>query len=184
MRKRGLNPKQERFVEEYLKDLNASAAARRAGYSLKSAHRIGQTLIAKSHIQEAVRLGKEKRSKETGIDANWVLRELEDIYKANKLDIYADGGNDAAGKPKPMKLKPMKEWPLRMQRLLKGFRKGELLFFGDPVKVLELIGKHVDVVAFRERHELTGKDGRPIETTGTIRIEFVDAGDDSNSEDV
>ena len=42
-----LTPKQERFVDEYLVDLNATAAAKRAGYSEKSASRIAIELLNK-----------------------------------------------------------------------------------------------------------------------------------------
>ena len=38
-----LTPKQERFCQEYLVDLNAAAAARRAGYSKQTAGVIGQS---------------------------------------------------------------------------------------------------------------------------------------------
>jgi len=55
-----LTPKQERFVEEYLIDLNASDAARRAGYSAKSARLIGQQLLAKTSLALAI---SEKRAK-------------------------------------------------------------------------------------------------------------------------
>ena len=40
----GLTPKQEAFVQEYLVDMNAAAAATRAGYSEKTAKSIGLEL--------------------------------------------------------------------------------------------------------------------------------------------
>ena len=49
MSARKLSPKQEVFVQEYLKDLNATQAAIRAGYSEKSASRIGIELLNKNH---------------------------------------------------------------------------------------------------------------------------------------
>jgi phage terminase small subunit len=42
-----LTPKQARFVEEYLLDLNATQAATRAGYSKKTANEQGAQLLAK-----------------------------------------------------------------------------------------------------------------------------------------
>ena len=50
-----LTPKQQKFVDEYLIDLNATQAAIRAGYSAKTAGWIGQKLVAKSHISESIR---------------------------------------------------------------------------------------------------------------------------------
>lgn len=47
MARSGLTPKQARFVEEYLIDLNASDAARRAGYSRKTADEIGRRYLEK-----------------------------------------------------------------------------------------------------------------------------------------
>lgn len=51
---RELTPKQERFVEEYLVDLNATQAAIRAGYSAKTAEWQGPQLLGKSHVAAAV----------------------------------------------------------------------------------------------------------------------------------
>ena len=51
-----LTAKQERFVNEYLVDLNASKAAIRAGYSEKSAYSIGQENLCKPEIREATQI--------------------------------------------------------------------------------------------------------------------------------
>ena len=47
-----LTVKQERFVREYLVDLNATAAAKRAGYSQKTARAIGKENLTKPDIQQ------------------------------------------------------------------------------------------------------------------------------------
>jgi phage terminase small subunit len=57
-----LTPKQQRFVEEYLKDLNATAAARRAGYSSKNADKIGPELLGKTRVSEAIVAAKAERA--------------------------------------------------------------------------------------------------------------------------
>ena len=49
-----LTPRQARFVENYLLDLNASAAAARAGYSRKTARSIGQRLLTNVYIEVAI----------------------------------------------------------------------------------------------------------------------------------
>ena len=49
-----LTPKQKRFVAEYLVDLNATAAAKRAGYSAKTADRIGPELLGKTCVSQAI----------------------------------------------------------------------------------------------------------------------------------
>ena len=49
-----LTPKQQRFVEEYLIDLNATQAAIRAGYSEKTAYSVGHENLKKPEIQKAI----------------------------------------------------------------------------------------------------------------------------------
>jgi phage terminase small subunit len=72
-----LTPKQERFCREYLVDLNASAAARRAGYSEESAGAIGGQLLAKTHIYERIVELTEKRNARTEITGDMIVRQLE-----------------------------------------------------------------------------------------------------------
>lgn len=71
-----LTPKQTRFVEEYLLDLNAAAAARRAGYSEKNADSIAAQLLSKTKVFEAVQSAVAARSAKTGITAEYVLENL------------------------------------------------------------------------------------------------------------
>ena len=70
-----LSPKQARFVEDYLLDLNASAAARRAGYSERTAGQTGFELLKKPEIQAAIQEAQQQRSERTEITADKVLRE-------------------------------------------------------------------------------------------------------------
>lgn len=49
-----MTPKQQRFVEEYLIDLNATQAAIRAGYSADTAHAIGYENLSKPEVADAV----------------------------------------------------------------------------------------------------------------------------------
>ena len=68
-----LTPKQERFVAEYLVDLNATQAAIRAGYSEKTAQMIGSENLAKPLIAAAVAAAVAKRSERTEITQDYVL---------------------------------------------------------------------------------------------------------------
>jgi phage terminase small subunit len=74
-----LNPRQARFVDEFLVDLSATAAARRAGYSKKTAGSQGHDLLKKPEIQSAIELAQAERAKQTGINAEWVVKQLVDI---------------------------------------------------------------------------------------------------------
>lgn len=55
-----LTPKQQRFVDEYLIDLNATQAAIRAGYSEKTAKVIAAQNLSKLNVQEAIEEAKNK----------------------------------------------------------------------------------------------------------------------------
>lgn len=103
-RERKLTPKQERFVEEYLVDLNATAAARRAGYSEKTADRIGAELLGKTWVREAIEKAKTQRSARLHITQDDVVKELWRFYRTNSVVIEKWGfsgrekdkdGNDA-----------------------------------------------------------------------------------------
>ena len=76
-----LTPKQQRFVEEYLVDLNGAAAARRAGYSAKNADNIASELLGKTQVREALAAAMEERSRRVEIDADYVLKNLVEIVE-------------------------------------------------------------------------------------------------------
>lgn len=78
-----LRPKQQRFVEEYLADLNATKAAIRAGYSPRTARQVGYENLTKPDIAEAVCEAKITRSNRTEITQDRVLEELARIAFAN-----------------------------------------------------------------------------------------------------
>ncbi len=71
-----LRPKQQKFVEEYLLDLNATAAAKRAGYSPKTAESIGYENLRKPQIQAAIQEKRQKISDEIDLTRNDILKGL------------------------------------------------------------------------------------------------------------
>ncbi len=91
-----LKPKQARFVEEYLIDLNATEAAIRAGYSAKTAAVIGYENLTKPHIAAAIATARSKQSERTALTADMVVRELAKIGFANMGDylrVIKPGGD-------------------------------------------------------------------------------------------
>lgn len=164
-----LTPKQQRFVEEYLLDLNASAAARRAGYSERTAFRMGQENMQKPAIAAAIAAAQQKRSQRTQIDADWLLTRLAEEAEADLADLYREDGG----------LKPVHEWPEVWRKglvagveVLEEFsgsgREREQIGWvkkvklADRAKVKELIGRHVAIGAFRDKVEHTGPGGQPL----------------------
>ncbi|HDT6101110.1 TPA: terminase small subunit [Yersinia enterocolitica] len=156
-----LTDKQELFAREYLKDLNATQAAIRAGYSEKTARKIGSENLTKPDIAERIIELKDVRNEEVGIDAAYVLRRLVEIDRMDVLDILKDDGG----------IKPISEWPKVWRTTLSGFDINtsitnfdettienilKKIKWPDKVKNLELLGKHVDVQAFKERTEISG----------------------------
>ena len=71
-----MTAKQERFVQEYLVDLNATQAALRAGYSEKTARSIGAENLSKPDIEKAIADALEARRLRTEITQDRVLEEL------------------------------------------------------------------------------------------------------------
>ena len=89
-----LTPKQERFCQEYLVDLNASAAARRAGYSKATARAIGNENLQKPDVAERIAEMRAQQAERVQVDADRVLRELCLIGFSNMADFvvaYEDG---------------------------------------------------------------------------------------------
>ena len=88
-----LTTKQSRFVSEYLIDLNATAAARRAGYSAKTADRIGPELLGKTCVAAAIAEGQAAREARTQITQDRVLRELARIGFSDMRKLLQWSGN-------------------------------------------------------------------------------------------
>ena len=71
-----MTPKQQRFVDEYLIDLNATQAAIRAGYSARTAAETGHENLRKPQIAAALEAQMKVRSERLEIDADRVLQEI------------------------------------------------------------------------------------------------------------
>jgi hypothetical protein len=76
-RQRALTPKQMRFTQEFVIDLNATQAAIRAGYSAKTANEQGARLLANASIAAAIATAQGARAERLQIDADKVLADLE-----------------------------------------------------------------------------------------------------------
>lgn len=153
-------PKREMFCREYIKDLNGTQAAIRAGYSEKTANRIASELLTKPDVQARVMELQSVRVEEVRIDANYVLKRLIEIDEMDIADILDDGGD----------FLPIKKWPKIWRTRLSGLdisiiNSGDTeaiikkIKWPDKVKNLELIGKHIGVGAFTEKVDHTSSDG-------------------------
>lgn len=166
-----LSPRQSRFIDEYMKDLNAKRAAIRAGYTENSAKTMGPKLLTYAHVQEELAKRMETRSNRTQVDADYVLRRILEIDLLDVADIMYEDGS----------LKPVSEWPGPWRRSVNGLdvveiTKGDMekvikkLKWPDKLRNLELMGRHVNVAAFKETIDHKSTDGSmtPHEIVRTV----------------
>lgn len=89
----GLNPKQQAFVNEYVKDFNGTQAAIRAGYSKKTANEQAAQLLAKLSIQQAVKGFQQKVAQNTEVTVESLILELKKIAFSD-VGKYLEPGNE------------------------------------------------------------------------------------------
>ena len=88
-----LTPKQKRFVDEYLIDLNATQAAIRAGYRSNSARVTAAKLLTKANIEIYLAQQQKDRESRTMITQEMVLKEYGKISFFDPRRLYDDEGN-------------------------------------------------------------------------------------------
>ncbi|GJL37885.1 terminase [Enterobacter hormaechei] len=158
-----LTAMQEAYAQEYIKcPENQAQAAINAGFSPKSAHVKASIMMRDERIQKRIAELMAERNKRLRVSADYVLLRLVEIDQMDVLDILNDD----------MSIKPVSQWPKVWRQYLSGFDLADMfegrgdekelvgilkkIKWPDKVKNLELIGKHVDVNAFKERVEVSG----------------------------
>lgn len=157
-----LSVMKEAYCQEYIKcPENQTQAAINAGYSPNTAAKFASQNMRDERVQKRIAELMEERNKRMRVSADYVLMRLVEIDQMDVLDILNDDGS----------LKPIREWPKIWRTTLSGFDLSSTIMnmnedsietilkkikWPDKVKNLELIGKHVDVNAFKERLEVSG----------------------------
>lgn len=157
-----LTAMQEAYAQEYTKcPENQTQAAINAGFSPNTAAVKASVMMRDERIQKRIAELMEERNKRLRVSADYVLMRLVEIDQMDVIDILNDDGS----------LKPIREWPKIWRTTLSGFDLSSTIMnmnedaietilkkikWPDKVKNLELIGKHVDVNAFKERLEVSG----------------------------
>lgn len=90
-----LTPKRQRFVEEYIVDLNATQAAIRAGYAARSADVTGSRLLGNARVSAAVQEAQAARSKRTEMSQDWIIDHLRENVGAAKAEAQYNASNKA-----------------------------------------------------------------------------------------
>ncbi|WP_343482790.1 terminase small subunit [Enterobacter cloacae] len=158
-----LTAMQEAYCQSYIKTPeNQSQAAIDAGFSPNTAAVKASVMMRDERIQKRIAELMEERNKRNRVSADYVLMRLVEIDQMDVIDILNDD----------MSIKPVSEWPKVWRQYLTGFELADMfegrgdekelvgilkkIKWPDKVKNLELIGKHVDVNAFKERLEVSG----------------------------
>ena len=160
-----LTPKQERFVQEYLVDLNATAAAKRAGYSAKNADKIGSELLGKTRVSEAIQKAIQERSQRTEITQDMVIAELAklgffDIRKlfdkdGKPLDI-SKLDDDTAAALVGLDVQDISDNDGNYIGFLKKYK------MADKIRALELLGKHLGTWEHQDKQQTAVEDLTPL----------------------
>lgn len=167
-----LTPKQSRFVQEYLIDLNATQAAIRAGYSKKTAHAIGSENLSKPLIIEELQVERLRLAKVTKVTPERVIAELAKIGFSDVRSILTDEGgiqdvsdwsDDAAG--------AIASFEVAAAPGHDGEPSGRVykVKTWDKLNALEKMGKHLGMFATKVEH--SGPDGGPIQTEELSALE-------------
>ncbi|HDU2632370.1 TPA: terminase small subunit [Yersinia enterocolitica] len=153
-----LTPKQELFCREYLKDLNATQAAIRAGYSEKTAQVQSSRLLSNVMVQQRVSELAAERNIRVGIDADYVLRQAVKLHERCMQEVE----------------------PITDRRGEEITDEDGKTIFGFDAKgaaaALKLVGEHISVQAFKVnvKNEHTGPNGGPIQYVDITEEELQD----------
>ncbi|NGP62694.1 terminase small subunit [Paenibacillus thiaminolyticus] len=163
-----LTAKQKAFVQEYLIDLNATQAAIRAGYSAKTARKIGAENLTKPDIQKAIQEAMERREKRTEITQDRVLQELAKIgfadiksylsFRTERAVVGYETVDDEEvpvfGYQDVIELKPSDQVDGAVISEVKHTKEGIAFKLHDKVSALEKIGRHLGM--FKDKVEHSG----------------------------
>jgi len=157
-----LTIKQENFCQDYVTSGDASKAYRSAYKAGKmkpaTINRNAATLLKSNKIATRVNELKSERCERTKIDADYVLMRHVEIDVMDVIDIMDDAGN----------VLPIRQWPKVWRQTISGIDLHELVTkdtltiikkikWPDKTRNLELLGKHVDVQAYKDKVEVEGK---------------------------
>lgn len=83
-----MTPRQRRFCEEFAKDLNATQAAIRAGFSARTAKQQGARLLSNVDVQQLIEAAQRERAERVGLDVDRLMLELARIATADVRKLF------------------------------------------------------------------------------------------------
>src|SRR5690606_39059672 len=151
-----LTPKQQRFADEYLIDLNATQAAIRAGYSPKSAEQQGSRLLSNAKVRAYIDERMAELSRRTGVTQERIIRELARIafldptklVNMDTVELLDDATEDDRAAIAAVKVKTISGEETEMvEREIR---------FADKIKALELLGKRFGMWIDKQQVDVQG----------------------------
>lgn len=165
-----LTPKQTRFVDEYLVDLNASAAARRAGYSAKNANVTGPRLLANASISDAIAARQAALSNKTGITAERIINELAKIAFVDRRGIASLKGGKVTFKDFDELTDDQAALVEEVSQTITDAGGTIRVRLGNKVEALKLLGDHLGIFD-------QGEVGAPVNAQIVVEIVEVKKGE-------
>jgi phage terminase small subunit len=187
---RVLTAREAAFVDEYLVDLNGSAAAARAGYAPGHTRRQAVRLLALPEVQAAIAVAQDERAKRTRITQDMVLRHWEAIATVDVREIieYRRSSclkcwpeherverinpecrhclGDGHGRPFIHDTRTLSPGAAKLYAGVQVGKDGIKALIEAREKAWENIARHLGM--FKEKVEVTGKDGAPMQTAVII----------------
>lgn len=154
-----LNAKQARFVQEYLKDLNITQAALRAGYKPKSAEVQGSRLLRHAGVAAAVQEGMKRRAKRAEVTQDMVLNELKRVAFSSMAKLADWGPNGVRLKDSSTLDEDDKASVQEVTETITKEGGSQKIKQYDKVRALELLGRHLGM--WNDKLKL--EDDRPLE---------------------
>jgi phage terminase small subunit len=159
-----LTAKQQKFIDEYLIDLNATQAAARAGYSQKTAQQVGSRLLLNVVIQQQITIAQSSRQERTHVTQDRVLLEIARLAFNDPRRAFKDNGD----------IKDIKDWPDDVAAAISSIKITEQttndgqvinlkeIKFWDKGKQIELAGRHLSMFTDKVKSEVSGPGGGAI----------------------
>ena len=142
-----MNAKQEVFCRAYIIDFNGANAARRAGYSAKTAGQIAHSLLKKVEIRQQIKELDEARNRRLDLEADRVLRELCSIAFGNVGDfmlVCDDGRLDLTVLgASPEQLAAIASFQQSKHQTRQGARSLVKIRMHSKIKALTKLGEHL-----------------------------------------
>lgn len=158
-----MNKKKKRFCDEYIIDLDGANAARRTGYSSKTAKQKAYELLNEEEVKQEIAKLQKSKSKRLEFDADAVLGilkkqatfDIKNIIKVKQITLKDAAGNDIV-----RDYIHLREWDKIDGTLISEIKQNKDLMvqvkFYDKQKALEMIGRHLGIWIDKFEHKING----------------------------